>query len=64
MLEKVLKSPNPALNVYHSNEADAFDIFYSDVTAVYDGATSVIIFVGLLPFAALINKVSEKLTHR
>jgi hypothetical protein len=38
-LKKAFKSPNPALNVYCRNEAVPCDIVYSDVPAVYDGAS-------------------------
>jgi hypothetical protein len=38
------KSPNPALNVYHWQEDVACDIVYSDVPAIHDGSTAVVIF--------------------
>jgi hypothetical protein len=46
LLKKVYKSPNPALNVFRRQEDVACDIIYSDVTAIYDGSTAAVIFVG------------------
>jgi hypothetical protein len=46
-LKKASKSPNPALNVHCCNEAIACDIVYSDVPAIYGGATAAFIFVGV-----------------
>jgi hypothetical protein len=47
LLTKALKSPNPALNVYCRQVDVACDIVYSDVPAIYDGSTAVVIFVGV-----------------
>jgi hypothetical protein len=35
------------LNVYHHQEDVACDIVYSDVSAIYDGSTAAVIFVGV-----------------
>ena len=47
MLKKAFKSPNPALNVYRRSENVACDIVYSDVSAIFDGSTAAVIFVGV-----------------
>ena len=47
MLKKAFKSPNPALNVCRRTENVACDIVYSDVLAIFDGATAAVIFVGV-----------------
>ena len=45
-LKKRFKSPNPALNIYRINEADAIDQIFSDMPAMDVGETSAHIFVG------------------
>ena len=45
-LQRAYKSPHPALNVSRRNEPVACDIFYSDVPAIFNGATTAVIFVG------------------
>jgi hypothetical protein len=46
MLKKTFSFPNPALDVFGRNEDVACDIVYSDVLAIFDGSTAVVIFVG------------------
>jgi hypothetical protein len=46
MLKKDLRSPHPALNVYHRNEDVTCDIVYSDVPAIFDGSTAAVLFFG------------------
>jgi hypothetical protein len=46
MLKKAFRSPHPALNVYQRIEDVSCDIVYSDVPAIFDGATTAVIFFG------------------
>jgi hypothetical protein len=46
VLKKRYKSPNPALNVHHHDEAVATDTVYSDTPAINGGETAAQIFVG------------------
>jgi hypothetical protein len=46
-LKKAFKSPNPALNAYRCQEDVACDIVYSEVSAICDGSTAAVIFVGV-----------------
>ena len=45
-LKRSFKSANPALNVHRRNESVACDIVYADESAVDDGATAAVLFVG------------------
>ena len=45
-IRKQFKSPGPALNFHHHNEADATNQIFSDTPATNRGETSVHIFVG------------------
>jgi hypothetical protein len=45
-LRHAFRSPNPALNVVHQNEAVTCDIVYSNVPAIDDGSTVAVLFVG------------------
>jgi hypothetical protein len=47
LLKKAYKSPNPALNVYRCQEDVACYMVYSDIPAIYDCSTAVVIFVGV-----------------
>ena len=45
-LQRQYKSPNPALNLHHQNEADAADQIFAKVPAIDGGETSAHIYVG------------------
>jgi hypothetical protein len=47
VLKRCFKSPNPAFNVAHCNEAVACDIVYSDFPAISNGSVAAVHFVGI-----------------
>jgi hypothetical protein len=74
LIKRTFKSPNPALNVTRRNESVACDIVYADTTAVFDGSSSAVIFVGvdtqvtdvygIKTDKQLVNTLEDNIIHR